>query len=132
MQNITRKAVHHLFKTFAQQSLQAYDVEKLKRAYPFHRLFFDELGLVAAKQERSIVTKMGQSLYPELARLVAIEKYSDVVLEKTIDGNLNAAMVIGLTKSCVTYGQDNAAPITHKKWRRYSVLLLVLEKNTCA
>lgn len=93
MRSATRKEVHHLFKTFAQQTLQTHDVEKLKRAYPFHRLFFDELGLVAAKQERSIVTKMGQSLYPELARLIAIEKYSDVVLEKTIDGNLNAAMV---------------------------------------
>jgi hypothetical protein len=93
MKSDARRAVYHLFKVFAQKTLQTYDVEKLKRAYPFHRLFFDELGLVAAKQERSIVTKMGQSLYPELARLIAIEKYSDVMLEQTIDGTLNVAMV---------------------------------------
>jgi hypothetical protein len=93
MQRDTRKAVHELLKTFAQRSLKNYDIESLKRAYPFHRLFFDELGLIAAKQERSLVTKMGQTLYPGLARLIASEKYADVVLEKVIEGDLNAAMV---------------------------------------
>lgn len=92
MQESTRKEAHDLLKTFARQSLQNYDVEALKRAYPFHRLFFDEVGLVAFKQERSVVTKMGQSLYPRLAKLIAQENHSDVSLEKDIEGNLNESM----------------------------------------
>ncbi|MBI3537427.1 MAG: TdeIII family type II restriction endonuclease [Chloroflexi bacterium] len=93
MQSTTRKALHDLLKSFTEKSLRNYDVEKLKRAYPFHRLFFDEIGLVAFKQERSMVTKMGRDLYPELTRLIAMEKYSAVVLEKVIEGKLNAPMV---------------------------------------
>lgn len=88
MQDSTRQAIHALLKTFAQKSLKDYDPAMLKRAYPFHRIFFDELGLVAFKQERSIVTKMGMNLYPELARLVALENYADVAREKQIQGTL--------------------------------------------
>lgn len=86
MQDSTRQAIHLLLKTFAQKSLKDYDLDVLKRAYPFHRIFFDDLGFVAFKQERSIVTKMGMNLYPELARLVALENYSDVAREKQIQG----------------------------------------------
>ena len=93
MQYATKKAVHDYLKTFTQKSLKKFDIETLKRAYPFHRLFFDDIGLVAFKQERSMVTRMGQSLYPELARLIALEKYSDVVLEKAIEGNLNVGVI---------------------------------------
>lgn len=97
MQSSTRQAVHHLLKTFTQRSLKNFDIEILKRAYPFHRLFFDELGLVAFKQERSMVTQMGK-LYPELARLIALEDYTDVVLEKAIAGNLDAGMETAINR----------------------------------
>ena len=93
MQDTTRRAVHNLLKTFAQESLKDYDIETLKRAYPFHRLFFDEVGLVAFKQERSVVTKMGMRLYPELARLIALENYSDVTRERAIAGQLKDTTV---------------------------------------
>ena len=93
MRENTRQAVHDLLKNFAQKSLQDYDIEKLKRAYPFHRLFFDDAGLVAFKRERSIVTKMGLRLYPEMARLIALENYSDVTREKVIQGELDEATV---------------------------------------
>ncbi|MBP6785949.1 MAG: TdeIII family type II restriction endonuclease [Candidatus Promineofilum sp.] len=93
MKAITRQTVHNLLKTFTQTSLQDYDIEKLKRAYPFHRLFFDDAGLVAFKRERSIVTKMGMRLYPEIARLIALENYSDVAREKVIQGELDEAAV---------------------------------------
>lgn len=93
MRETTRQAIHDLLKTFAQKSLRDYDVEKLKLAYPFHRLFFDDKGLVAFKRERSIVTKMGQSLYPELARVIALENYTDVVREKVILGELEDTAV---------------------------------------
>jgi hypothetical protein len=93
MEEKTRQAVHSLLKTFAQKSLKDYDIETLKRAYPFHQLFFDEVGLVAFKQERSVVTKMGQSLYPELAKLIASETHSDVEREKLIQGQLSETTV---------------------------------------
>lgn len=94
MRKDTRESIHKLLKSFTQKSLQHFDVDKLKRAYPFHRLFFDEIGLVAFKQERSMVTRMGQGLYPELARLIASEKYSDVTLQKLLEGDLNEGIAI--------------------------------------
>lgn len=51
------------------------------------------MSLEAFKQERSIVTRMGMSLYPELAKLIASEKYPIVEREKDISGNLNEAIV---------------------------------------
>ncbi|MBX3060411.1 MAG: TdeIII family type II restriction endonuclease [Anaerolineae bacterium] len=91
MNQETRQTVYHLLKNFAQKSLKSYDVQTLKRAYPFHRLFFDDMGLLAFKQERSVVTRMGQQLYPELARCVAREHYAQVALEYEITGQLNQA-----------------------------------------
>jgi hypothetical protein len=93
MRDTTHQAVRDLLKTFAQKSLKDYEIETLKRAYPFHRLFFDEVGLVAFKQERSVVTRMGQSLYPELARLIALENYADVTRERVIAGQLRDTTV---------------------------------------
>lgn len=93
MRQETRNQVHQLLKNFAKASIKNFDVEKLKRAYPFHQLFFDEIGLVAFKQERSVVTKMGMNLYPELARLIASDAHSDVEREKNIRGILGEATV---------------------------------------
>ncbi len=60
-------------------------------AYPFHRLFFTNEAIAAARAERSIVTSMGTSLYPRLASAVARDRFNDVALEYTIDGELNDA-----------------------------------------
>jgi hypothetical protein len=93
MRKTTREALHSRLRTFAQQTFRDYDIETLKRAYPFHKLLFDEVGLVAFKRERSVVTRMGQTLYPELAKLIASEHYSDVALNQVIQGNLPDATV---------------------------------------
>lgn len=93
MNDTTRQAVHSLLENFAKSSLQTYDIEKLKLAYPFHRLIFDDAGLVAFKQERSVVTKMGQRLYPELAKLIARENHSEVAREKVVEGELEETTV---------------------------------------
>ena len=93
MNRETHKAVYELLKNFAQKSLKSFDPEEIKKAYPFHRLFFDEVALVAFKQERSLVTKMGQRLYPDLAKCIAQEHYSQVNLEQEIRGRLNKATV---------------------------------------
>lgn len=93
MRETTCQALYSQLRTFARQTFGDYDIEILKRAYPFHRLLFDEVGLVAFKRERSAVTRMGQTLYPELAKLIASERYSDVALDKIIQGNLPNATV---------------------------------------
>lgn len=49
---------------------------------PFHLLFFGEEGIVAAAYQRSIVTSMGQTLYPGLARVIAELTYKQVVLAR--------------------------------------------------
>jgi len=57
-------------------SLTKYSIEQLKRLYPFHAIFFPEESLPYAKQERSIVTRIGIMFYPPLAEIVARERYS--------------------------------------------------------
>ena len=61
----------------------------LRQAYPFHRLFFNNEGIAAARAERSIVTTMGASLYPRLAVAVASDRFRDVKVEHTIVGEVN-------------------------------------------
>lgn len=69
--------------------LARWDNADLRRAYPFHRLFFTNEGIATARAERSIVTSMGASLYPRLAVAVASERFQDVHTEHTIEGELN-------------------------------------------
>ncbi len=59
-------------------ALTRYKIEELKKLYPFHAVFFPDEALPYAKQERSIVTKLGLSFYPSLAEIVAKARYSDV------------------------------------------------------
>ena len=48
-----------------------YSVNDLKRAYPFHSLVFPGEAIKAFKKQRTVVTKMGQRLIPQLAEIVA-------------------------------------------------------------
>lgn len=71
-------------------------LEELRAAMPFHLLFFGDEGIIAAANQRSIVTSMGQTLYPGLAKVVAELKYKQVVLGRlrsatAIRGELEAA-----------------------------------------
>lgn len=69
-------------------------LEELKESYPFHPLFFGDQGLLAFANQRSIVTSMGRTLYPGVARLVAEEKFREVKLgrrrkDEAIEGDLD-------------------------------------------
>ena len=65
--------------------------EDLKLAYPFHRLFFSEEAILGARVERSVVTSMGQKLYPSVAETIAKDRFSEVYTEYTIEGEVNDA-----------------------------------------
>lgn len=91
MQRETRQKVANLLKEFVIRLTRVeYSIEELQKAYPFHSLFFRDEAIIAFKRQRSIVTNLGQRLYPRLARIIAEEHYSDVHLERefraTIDG----------------------------------------------
>jgi len=87
----TREQVKVLLRQFVTRlTREEYSVEELQRAYPFHSLFFRGESIIAFKRQRSIVTSLGMSLYPRLARIIAREHYHDVHLEhefrERIDG----------------------------------------------
>lgn len=86
MKNEHRKALKTFILTTATQILsrkKPRGIEELRLAMPFHLLFFGDDGIVAAANQRSIVTSMGQVLYPGLAKVVAELNYKQVVLGRT-------------------------------------------------
>jgi len=58
----------------------------LKRAFPFHALFFSDEALFAFKFQRSLVTKLGMQLYPRIAKIVACDRYSEVYIDHELKG----------------------------------------------
>ena len=94
MEEQTRAAVKKIMQDWvAEQApvLERWVGADAAEAYPFHRLIFSEEDLVAARTERSIVTNMGQGLYPKIAEAVSKDRFEDVALERTIEGELNDA-----------------------------------------
>lgn len=73
------------------RSLPPWEVEQLKRAYPFYPLFLSDDELLGFKKERSLTTKFGQRFYPQLAKLIAADQYREVSLEYKVRGDLNSA-----------------------------------------
>ena len=74
----------------AARNLPRWEIDQLKRAYPFYPLFLSDDELIGFKRERSLTTKFGQGFYPELARIVAEDTYQKVYREPSIRGNLNS------------------------------------------
>jgi type II restriction enzyme len=68
-----------------------YTIDELKRAYPFHSLFFPDEALKAFKIQRSLVTKMGQTLFPNLAAIILRETYHNVHINWKVKAELEAA-----------------------------------------
>jgi hypothetical protein len=74
-------------------NLSKHSIEELKKLYPFHAIFFPDDALPYAKKERSIVTILGTSYYPQLAEIIAKEKYSDVHREFEISKEIDVAKI---------------------------------------
>jgi len=89
----TRDALKTFLFDFARKSAPQYTVEELRRAYPFHSLFFPDAALLYFKQQRSLVTSMGMSLYPKVAELITRDKYSQVHSNYELTGNLPEPIV---------------------------------------
>ena len=96
MKASTRTTLRRILSAFVASQIPKLDRwtwEDLKQGYPFHRLFFPDEAILAARVERSVVTSMGTKLYPALAEAVSLDRFKEVQLERTIQGNLNDAAV---------------------------------------
>ena len=71
--------------------LTRWTLADIKQAYPFHRLLFSDQEVLAARVERSVVTTMGDRLYPSLAKAIGQDKYIDVHTEHVVEGVANDA-----------------------------------------
>ena len=94
MKLTTRNEVSRILHDFAVgqlPKLTKWTIAELRMAYPFHRLFFPDEAILAARVERSVVTIMGNSLYPSLARAIALDRFNNVYVEHLIEGNVNDA-----------------------------------------
>ena len=87
-----QKVIDLLTDLVARLTQVEYSIEELQKAYPFHSLFFRDDAIVAFKRQRSIVTSLGRTLYPKLARLIAEERYKDVHLDYTLKGIMDGAV----------------------------------------
>ena len=88
----TRRRVKRIMEECVEEyapKLERWDADDVWQAYPFHRLFFTNEGISAARAERSIVTSMGASLYPRLAVAVANDRFRDIQTEHIIEGAVN-------------------------------------------
>jgi len=94
MRKETRSKIKRFMIEFAKElTTVPFTVDELKKAFPFHSLFFPEEALISFKQQRSIVTKMGMTLYPKIAELVAKDRYEDVNLDHEIIGEVEVAKI---------------------------------------
>ena len=94
MKRATHNRVRQILYEHAVEQLPKFTkwkLDDLKLAYPFHRLFFSDEALLSARVERSVVTAMGDKLYPALAKALAEDRYSDVDLEHNVEGTVNDA-----------------------------------------
>ena len=79
------------FYTKNAPKMEKLTIGAIRAGYPFHRLMFDDEAIVAARAERSLVTSMGSSLFPALAKAVAEDNHYDVHMEYDFQGTLNDA-----------------------------------------
>lgn len=95
MKEETRSQVKQAIIGFAEASLGKveFTVDELKRAFPFHSIFFPDEALLSFKVQRSLVTRMGMTLYPKMAVIIARDNYKGVHCNYPISGRVSAERV---------------------------------------
>lgn len=117
MQQKTRARILEEVVKFAKSKLPLdVDIERLRRAFPFHVPFFTDEGLRAFKNQRSIVTSLGQKLIPRIAEIVALDRYEDVHREHLIAGNADAGMVTKIRQIVSELRAGQRKPDAQKEW----------------
>jgi len=99
MKESTRIEVKEVIMNFAQRRREVpYTIEELKRAFPFHKIFFPDDALISFKQQRGLVTSMGMTLYPKVAKIIAEDRYNIVHRNHEIIRELDVAKVSVIDK----------------------------------
>jgi len=101
---------------FSRKMLPQQSIEELKRAFPFHSIFFTDEGLRAFKTQRTLVTRMGMELYPKIALLIAQDKYSRVFLNHTIEGYADIGMIAKADRILDELRTGQRKPDAIKEW----------------
>lgn len=91
----THARVKEAIVAFAKNNLGkvGVSIDEVKRAFPFHALFFPDEALLSFKIQRSLVTRMGMKLYPQIAEIISKDKYSDAHRNHLISGRVEEAKV---------------------------------------
>jgi len=88
MKEVTKEKIRAVILNFAKKlsiKKQDFTIEELKKAFPFHALFFSDDAIIAFKLQRSIVTSLGMKIYPEIARIIAKDRYEKVYTDHLIE-----------------------------------------------
>ena len=93
-----------------------YNIQELRRAFPFHAVFFHNEGLVAFKNQRRIVTGLGQSLIPRIAKLIASESYQKVFLNHRIEGKADQGMIRCVQDIINLLREGERSPDSKREW----------------
>jgi hypothetical protein len=118
MQQTTKKKILEEMVRFAKDTLPLdIDIGHLRRAFPFHAPFFTDEGLRAFKNQRSIVTRLGQSLIPRVAVLIASDKYSDVQRDYEIVGEADRGMVEKIREIVSHLRTAQRTPNAQQEWQ---------------
>ncbi|MGP8056932.1 MAG: TdeIII family type II restriction endonuclease [Nitrososphaerales archaeon] len=88
MQERTRREVSRIVSAFIDSipQIDKSQIEFIRKAYPFHAAIFSEEAILYSKQERSIVTRMGMTLFPSLAKTISLDSHADVHTNHSIRG----------------------------------------------
>lgn len=94
MRQETKERIKREVITFGKKVITTeYSLEELKKAFPFHSVFFTDEGLRAFKEQRTLVTKMGLQLFPQIALIIALDKYSDAHRDYLIKAQADSGMI---------------------------------------
>jgi hypothetical protein len=92
-----------------------YTIEDLKKAFPFHSIFFPDEALISFKQQRSVVTKMGMILYPKVAEIIARDQHKEVHLDHELTGEMDAAKIEIIDRMINELRAGRRTPDFHKE-----------------
>jgi len=88
MKEKTKEEIRKLVLDFARElsvKKRDFTIGELKKAFPFHAIFFTDEAIIAFKLQRSIVTTLGMKIYPQIARIIAKDKYEKVYIDYPIE-----------------------------------------------
>jgi len=96
---------------------EKYDINEIRRGYPFHALFFPDEALVSFKLQRRLVTKMGQEFYPRIALIIARERYSEAYTDYVVSGEADEGMINKINRILDELRENRRKPNAEEEWR---------------